>query len=300
MTCSVNRVTDQCPPVKLGTVKSTAEALKMIRSYAHRLHTDSPDNTRVCHSDDSSAVYYTNPDAWILYYFSPPTNPPTKGRIRLQPDPAEREPKMSQLYPEQPENLFHYTALALGGGRHLTSPAAAAFIKNWIKTAAATTPITLNVGCAIGADEAVITAALEIGTIPTTVFSIFSSTGAGCWRDSATKTILAAASANPPNFTFCWSVGDASKPLPLSARLARRSACVNVASNLAVWFAPGHGSLAAAATSIRTNPGRPVIAVCNIAPPLLIAVPDGRWIQISMCASPAWLWTTNRTQSKLI
>lgn len=71
MTCSVNRMTDQCPPVKLGTVKSNAEALKMIRSYARRLHTDSPDNTRVCHSEDSSAVYYTNPDAWVLYYILP-------------------------------------------------------------------------------------------------------------------------------------------------------------------------------------------------------------------------------------
>jgi len=110
----------------------------------------------------------------------------------------------------------------------------------------------VSVGCASGVDAAAIVGCLSIGALPR-VFAVFAKSGQGSWRSSATKIVQAAAKAGA---AVIWSAGGSAR-VPFATRLMRRSLAALAGCGLAVFFAPGRGSLQVARAALRA--GVPVL-----------------------------------------
>lgn len=171
--------------------------------------------------------------------------------------------------------------IAIGGSRYLSS---CPELLGFLHAAAASGVSSVAVGCSIGADALALAACQAVG-IPVQIYAAWGEGGAGACSVSAVRQVCAAAAAGVP--VVWWAGGGAN--VPLRARLARRSvACIN-GTGLAVWLAPGSGSLAAAARSVSSSPGRPVWSLCCPCPPTLPGC-AGAWEAAVLFGFPAWHW----------
>ena len=138
------------------------------------------------------------------------------------------------------------------------------------------------VGCATGADQAVIQSAIAQGSI-ISIFAAFAQSGAGSFSGSAVSVVQAAAHA--PGVSVSWLAGG-SLQVPLVARLMARSVAGLRGASCALFFAPGVGSLKVAGYAVAHSV--PVHAVCLVA----TALPRGQagyWSQSGQVAGfPIW------------
>ena len=174
------------------------------------------------------------------------------------------------------------SAIHLGGSRSLASPALVAPVVRAILASGQ----QIHVGCARGADQAVIQSALSGGHSSLFVFSCFGPAGAGAWSGSAVSSVQAAARAGA---SVSWLAGGGLQ-LPLVARLMRRSRAALHGCSASVFFlaSPGSpGSLAVAGHAVKS--GQPVFAFCPSVPcpPRGCA---GRWVSSSFLGFPCWAW----------
>ena len=118
---------------------------------------------------------------------------------------------------------------------------------------------SLVVGCATGADEAALSAALSAGCVSQVrVFAAFGPGGPGACRWSAVSTVARFVEAGGQ--VSWWAGGKAS--VPLSVRLPRRTRVAVAASSCLVAFfsSPGsRGSRLACRSAVRN--GKPVVAL---------------------------------------
>ena len=176
------------------------------------------------------------------------------------------------------------SAIHLGGSRSLASPALVAPVVRAILASGQ----QIHVGCARGADQAVIQSALSIpgGHSSLFVFAAFGPGGAGAWSGSAVSSVQAAARAGA---SVSWLAGG-SLAVPLVARLMRRSRAALHGCSASVFFlaSPSSpGSLAVAGHAVAA--GQPVFAFC----PFIPSAPRGcagRWVAASFLGFPCWQW----------
>ena len=193
------------------------------------------------------------------------------------------------------------SSIALAGSRSLAGPAAAALVAGAISRLAGAGVSSWSVGCSVGADQLALSALVSAGLAPAVnVYAVGSSSGAGFWSGSALATVRAAAAAGA---SISWLAGGP-LPVPLRARLARRSAaCALAAAGLLIWFASpaSRGSLVAARAAAAGD--RPVWAIaCGFPPALLPALAAaGAWLP-ALASGPlagAWLWSPGAAQPPL-
>ena len=177
------------------------------------------------------------------------------------------------------------SAIHLGGSRSLASPALVAPVVRAILASGQ----QIHVGCARGADQAVIQSALSVpqGHSSLFVFAAFGPGGAGAWSGSAVCSVFMAACAGA---SVRWLAGG-SLAVPLVARLMRRSRAALHGCSASVFFlaSPGSpGSLAVAGHAVAA--GQPVFAFC----PFIPSAPRGcagRWVAASFLGFPCWCWS---------
>lgn len=176
---------------------------------------------------------------------------------------------MSSFLPPLPSSH-----ILIGGSRALLpgSPA-------WVacRQFAGAFPGALHVGCATGADQAVVMAAGGKGA-RVQVFAAFAPSGAGSFGGSAVKVVQAASARGVP---VSWLAGG-SLSVPLVARLMARSLAALAGCSAAVFFAPGPGSLKVARAALAR--GIPVLVCCVGCPSApVLAVPPVRvsWLGLS-------------------
>jgi hypothetical protein len=151
---------------------------------------------------------------------------------------------------------------------------------------------SVRAGCAIGADQCVISAAL-VQPARLHVFAAFSGSGSGSWSGSAVSSVLAAAAAGA-QVSF---LAGGSLSVPLVGRLMARSRAALSGCAASVFFlaSPSSpGSLAVAACAVRV--GQPVFAFCASVP----SSPRGcvgRWVPSFFFSFPCWRWVP--AQSRL-
>lgn len=126
----------------------------------------------------------------------------------------------------------------------------------------------VHVGCATGADQAVIGYQLSFGVASPLlrVFAAGSSSGAGFWRSSAFSFVSRYAALGG---SVSWLAGG-SLSVPLVARLMARSLAALAGCAAAVFFQPGPGSLKVARAALRQ--GIPVL-VCKVGIPSAPVLP---------------------------
>jgi len=168
--------------------------------------------------------------------------------------------------------------------------------------------LSVAVGCSVGADQAVLSAALAwLSGRPAAavflllrVFAVFGPGGAGAVAPvSSVPSVLAAVAAGA---SVVWSAGGPPS-LPARVRLARRSACLVSAVASGCGLGGGRGSLVCFLASplsrgsllscrLAAGFGLPVLVLAAFAgpPPLLAA--GGSWSPCSCCGlwSPSWRW----------
>jgi hypothetical protein len=175
-----------------------------------------------------------------------------------------------------------------GGSRSL--PSSAAPLVSSVVSAALASGASLSVGCCAGADQLALLAVLAAGAGGSlSVFAVGSAAGAGFAASlSAPLSLLLAAQA--AGASVSWLAGG-SLAVPLRARLVRRSRAAAAGSDLAVLFAPGRGSLAAAAPLAAS--GVPVFAVGGQPAPFPALA--GGWVVSSVFGLLAWRWLPGQT-----
>jgi hypothetical protein len=109
--------------------------------------------------------------------------------------------------------------VGFGGSRSF--PVAGASFVGEVVSAVVGRGLGVGVGCAAGADEAVLRSAVSAGAA-LSVFAVGGSSGAGFWRCSAVSAVRAAASAGA---SVSWWAGGGSS-VPLRRRLRARSAAL--------------------------------------------------------------------------
>jgi hypothetical protein len=180
--------------------------------------------------------------------------------------------------------------VAFGGSRSLSS----SFAPLVARVVAALGGGGVSVGCAAGADQAVVVAALAAG-LPLSVFAVGSSSGAGFWSGSAPLSLLRSCP------SVVWSAGG-SAAVPFRARLLRRSlAALAGCSSLVLFLASpsSAGSLAVAGAAV--SRGLPVFAFsCGFAgAPLAPRGCAGAWVACVVAGVSAWRWSPAGAQLAL-
>jgi hypothetical protein len=141
---------------------------------------------------------------------------------------------------------------------------------------------SISVGCAVGADQQVILAALRSSSFQQVrVFSAFDQAGKGAWSGSAVSTAQAFAQAGG---SVAWLAGG---PLsaPLVGRLMARSIAGLAGASAAIFFAPGIGSLKVA--GVAASRGIPIFAFSKSRPALPRAT-AGAWGRSAFLEFPCW------------
>lgn len=164
-----------------------------------------------------------------------------------------------------------------GGSRNL--PQAAYPFVFHVVSAVLAAGQAVAVGCAVGADQQVIQAALGSSSFQQVhVFAAFAPSGAGSWGGSAVSVVQAFAAAGG---SVSWLAGG-SLAVPISARLMARSVAGLSGASAAVFFQPGVGSLKVARAALRA--GIPVLvgrAGVSAAPVLAVAPVATTWLGCS-------------------
>ena len=188
--------------------------------------------------------------------------------------------------------------VALAGSRVL--PPALAPVVPLVVGALLACGCSVAVGCCVGADLAVVSAALSalrlrrLSASRLRVFAAFGSSGAGALASSAVAAVGAAAEAGCP---VSWWAGGSSR-VPPRARLARRSAAVVSASSALVLFvgvSSSAGSFLAARRAV--SAGLPVLVFSSFGRPPLLPSVVGRWLPCPclLGVAPgvsAWRWSS--------
>jgi hypothetical protein len=151
----------------------------------------------------------------------------------------------------------------------------------------------VNVGCAVGADEAVIEAALGCDPSRLSVFAQFSAFGEGSFSGSAYVPVVAAKKEGA-QVSFL-SGGPLS--LPLKARLMRRSkvalsGCAGSVFFLSKPFSPG--SLKVAAEAVKKNQIVYVIPCGFSGAPAPLRSVSGSWCESHFFGFPGFQWFTGQ------
>ena len=171
------------------------------------------------------------------------------------------------------------SAVLVGGGRALAPGSSA-----WVACQAFTSSLAcadriIHVGCATGADQAVI---LCCPPRSLRVFAAFSASGTGAFSGSAVKVVRTHSSLGG---SVRWLAGG---PLsvPLAARLITRSMAALAGCSAAVFFQPGVGSLKVARRALVA--GIPVlVATAGISSAPVLAVPA---VLVSWFGQAFWLF----------
>jgi len=144
----------------------------------------------------------------------------------------------------------------VGGSRSLASMSPAwVAVQNFVQEVVGSTPSFVHVGCSTGADQAAILALA--GSYQARVFSVTSHSGAGGWSGTASATVQRFFSSGG---SVSFLAGGALS-VPLKARLIRRSLAGLAGAGVAVFFAPGAGSLSVARHALKR--GIPVLVWVN-------------------------------------
>lgn len=149
----------------------------------------------------------------------------------------------------------------VGGSRNLSSTLAAHTVVKFA-LAASKAGFAFHVGCASGADAALLSC-LPLSITHHSrcrVFAQFSSSGQGAFKSSAVQAVKRAASFGVP----VRYLAGGSLSVPVSARLIRRSLAGLAGAGVAVFFAPGVGSLSVARHAIAQ--GIPVLVWSQVFP----------------------------------
>jgi predicted Rossmann fold nucleotide-binding protein DprA/Smf involved in DNA uptake len=180
----------------------------------------------------------------------------------------------------------------LGGSRSLSSSP----IVGQVVRAVLASGQAVHVGCAVGADQQVVQAALAAGGQSfLVVFAVFSSSWLGAWSGSAVGAVMAAAQAGA---SVSWLAGGGLQ-LPLVARLIRRSQAALAGCSASVFFLASpssSGSLAVAGHAVAA--GQPVFAFCSFLPQAPRGQ-AGRWVSSSFMGFSCWLWQPVAVQQSL-
>ena len=151
----------------------------------------------------------------------------------------------------------------------------------------------VNVGCATGADEAVIEAALGCDPSRLSVFAQFSETGEGSFSASAYVPVLAAKKAGAPvSFLAGGHLG-----IPLNHRLMLRSlvalsGCAGSVFFLSSSFSPG--SLKVAASAVKKNQIVYAIPCGFSGSPVPLRHVPGSWQESQFFGTPCFQWFTGQ------
>ena len=173
-------------------------------------------------------------------------------------------------------SLIHF-----GGSRSL----AKSFVLAQVVAATQAEGKVIRVGCAIGADQQVISAAmLQPGLL--SVFCAFARSGSGAWAGSAVEAVRQAEAAGAQ----VEYLAGGPLEVPLVGRLMGRSRAAVAGCAASVFFLSSpssRGSLAVAgmAAAWRT----PVFAFCSEVPQSPRAM-VGRWLPSSFAKFPCWRW----------
>ncbi len=183
--------------------------------------------------------------------------------------------------------------LGFCGGRSLAGPALGSVAA--LARAALAAGVPVGVGCASGADAAVLSALLAAPVPGSRVFAAFGPGGAGSAGAVSSVSLvlrLAAAGAVPVSF---WAGGGPS--VPVRVRLAARSrALVSwlAASRGALVCAPGPAAPASSgswsAALFAASLGVPVFVLAPSAPAFALG-PAGSWSACSLFGVPVWRWS---------
>ena len=160
----------------------------------------------------------------------------------------------------------------------------------------------VSVGCAAGADAAVVRAVMRFAGAASrlSVAAVGSSCGAGFWRGSAPLSLLRSAASR--GAAVVWSAGG-SLSLPLRARLLRRSLAGAAGCSFAVFFLASPSSAGSLAVASRlASRGADVFAFsCGFSgPPAPLSGVPGAWVPVRrLFGSPAWRWSVAAVQPRL-
>lgn len=149
------------------------------------------------------------------------------------------------------------------------------------------------VGCASGADQAVISSIRPSSFPQVSVYAAFAASGAG--SVSAVSAVSAVQSFAAAGGSVVWLAGGALS-VPVRARLWLRSMAALSGCSSAVFFTPGAGSLAVAGAAV--SRGALVFAFAASAPgsPRGCA---GAWVSASLFGFACWAWLPSAVQSSL-
>lgn len=173
-------------------------------------------------------------------------------------------------------------SIYFGGSRNLNSKLS--IVGLVVQTVQASGQV-VHVGCCIGADQAVIEAAVPSSLV---VFAAFAQGGQGAWSGSAKQVVRQAGQAG----AVVRYLAGGPVEIPLEARLIKRSKAALVGCSAAVFFEPGQGSLAVAAHAIQSMP---VFAFG--AQPQRIPGQAGQWAAVKLVGFECWKW--QRAQAAL-
>lgn len=143
----------------------------------------------------------------------------------------------------------------------------------------------IRVGCAIGADQQVISAAISQPHL-LSVFTAFARSGSGAWAGSAVEAVRLAAAAGA---TVYYLAGGA-LTIPLVGRLMGRSRVAVAGCTASVFFLSSpssRGSLAVAAIAAKVH--QPVFSFCADVPQAPRAC-EGRWLPSKFAGFECWRW----------
>jgi len=189
------------------------------------------------------------------------------------------------------------STIMFGGSRSL-SPSSSPLVAQ-VVSASLAAGSGVSVGCAAGADAAVLVAACRVSPSSVQLFAVGSSSGSGFWSGSAPFGWLARAAALGARVV--WSAGGPSA-VPFRARLLRRSLAALAVAGSAVFFlsspsSPGSLRVASAAAGA----GLPVFAfACGFAgSPAPLAGCSGSWVPGSFCGFPCFAWAPAVAQPAL-
>lgn len=157
------------------------------------------------------------------------------------------------LFPSWSPSLSSSPAVMVGGGRAASShtcQVARAFARRLLVSG-----FSLRVGCAAGVDQAALSGGVSLG-LPAgvSVFAVAGQAPQG-WAGRASAR-FAVQCAHAAGFSVSWWSGGG-QAVPLVARLMCRSLAALSGSSVAVFFAPGQGSLKVARAALRA--GVPVL-----------------------------------------
>ena len=171
----------------------------------------------------------------------------------------------------------------VGGSRSLVSTSTAwGAVQDLVQEVIGSTPSPVHVGCSTGADQAAIYA---MGKHQSVVFSITSCSGAGGWSGTAN----AAVQEHYKKGRAVHFLAGGALSVPLKVRLIKRSLAGLKGAGVAIFFAPGAGSLSVARHALKQN--IPVLIWADPQEGHYQKIQGGNFTKkVTFCSLPFWLY----------